>query len=585
MSDNFSTSVEKLSTSIEKLSTSVEKLSTSVEKLSTFIEKFKSHNDKGSSSQCETDLCNSIDRAFSALEGAPKEPPDIRKDDILFIKMEGRCPHEETDMALSKMFKMRMKNEHMKSFFESEYFVNDGTEEEPNFVSVNPRKGKTWEPIGFKVEYGFAGDTNVYVVSIIGRLDSVMIDLGNAFLMPRGFRVIIYANDNELKMRVSGFLPKFGNLMDRNVPIVADDSPLHGAVKSITFTEKMSGFLGMACALLINGKVYWLISSKNACTNEYSEWACELICPYLASPLGQVAVLEGMTLCFEVMSKNDMTHGSIVDNEGVILTCISSDRDVKGDGLPGKFVSYMPFDDMREFALKYGLPITDLYVVDKEDLNRFLPMLHDIRDYAEYNDLLKLLSSFEGVNVLKGNVSHLTILGECIEGLVFHKHYADGKIETTKFKFPNYVIRTMVIRTVLQKFEKDLGYGLMPYDVKSKEFTKRLLSKAKEIVPRWCQQESVNFWISFIMMCGNHIVDVMDADVTKRVDGKGMFYRDSDDYPVGIWIIVPTKVRNLMTSRAQKSFKELYDQYKHDPISVFGESEYDLSVGNVFKTV
>lgn len=497
---------------------------------------------------------STIEGGVAAAAAAPEQ--DLTDENaIRCVTSLGPC--KDVDVPLRKLCKQvgRLDEGNMlRKFFESKYFTN--TDEK--FVPVDPRaKGtKKGRPsIKFRAETGMAGGTQVDVINVVGNNDNDMIDLGKLFGMPRGFRIILWEEDGVDKMHVSGFRPKFSNVENRNTEITVG-----GDVEYITFTEKMSGFLAMACPLLINGRIFWLFSSKNSCSNEFASLCCTLVKKHITHSLAEIAVASGMTFCFEAMAFDDQAHGSHVYNEGVVLTCISK-LCIGGD----RIVEYLSFSEMREFALKNGLPITDLYVAKKEHLTDVLKGLHDVRDYANYTTFHEFIKSLRGkVELHKGNVSHLDILGECLEGLVFHMHFTNGTMKTEKFKFPNYVYRTMVIRATLEVLAKSLKRALTADDIASSAFMEELVKVAKDIVPRWCQVSSVSFWLNYVTYMGLEIQKTVTEAVKngRCVDGRATYLLDHNDRPAGVWIITPTSSRARI--EAQQSFKAFFDANKFD---------------------
>lgn len=508
---------------------------------------------------------NALDEAQDALGPLPNTDAASQ---VRFVEGVTRCTDPKTVKAvLGTFFKLANENNgHMWHFLtRSKYFKNVGTRDEPFFESVNPRGGTSGRgSFSFRIDQADVEGTKVYVINVVGWLDSTMIEAGKKYNLPRGFRVILYKNtDGSQVVRFAGFLPKFGNDTDRTTQVEPDAN-----TDKMTFMLKMSGFLGMATALIINGKVFWLISSKNSCSNEFTEWAKDIFKDYLTRKLSQIAALEGWTLCGEMISKYDIKHGAIVKRNGFVLTYVSTDRVPKGKSFWNKFVEGVPFKETREIALEHGLPVTSMYVVKKKHLVEVLAAFHAVRDFMTLKEALAMFEENEHVEVMAGNVTHDELLGICLEGFVAHMHTADGKVKTVKIKFPFYIIRTMVIRQWLWQLEKTLDRALTAADTKDPNFLGDLLSLARDIVPRWCNKSSVNFWVSYVMRCGFMIQSILTENIPNRVPGKEMLVKQENGFEVGSWIVAAEATHKMLSRHGDLTAAAA--AYEQNPDEVFG---------------
>lgn len=520
----------------------------------------------------EDEMIAAMNRAMNSLRETERAFGHLPNTDaakqVRFVEGVTRCDDPEAvKTALGTFFKWAMKdNGHAWNFFTcSGYFKNVGTHEEPFFKSINPRGKVSGRGLfSFRLDEADVEGTKITVINVVGWLDSTMIKAGKEYNLPRGFRAILYKNtDGSQVVRFAGFLPKFGNDADRNTQVKPDAN-----TDRMMLMFKMSGFLGMATALIINGKVFWLISSKNSCSNDFTEWAKEIFNMYLTPNLSYIAALEGWTLCGEMISNNDINHGAIVKRNSFVLTYLSTDRVPKGKLFKNKFVNGVPFEETRKIALDHGLPVTNMYVVPKEHITQFFKDFHAVRDFMTLNDVLVLFKKNKYMVVKKGNITHHELLGNCLEGFVAHMYTADGKVKTVKIKFPFYIIRTMVIRQWLHQLEKTLDRALTAADAKDPSFIRDLLYIARNIVPCWCNSSSVNFWVSYVMRCGFMIQNILIKNVPKRVPGKEMLVKLDDGRKAGSWIVVAETTYMMLLRHGDLAAAAA--AYEKNPDNVFG---------------
>ena len=88
------------------------------------------------------------------------------------------------------------------------------------------------------------------------------------------------------------------------------------------------------------------------------------------------------------------------------------------------------------------------------------------------------------VEIIPGTVTHDKILGDCLEGIVL-KVFKKNDIDIVKYKFVNYVVRTMFFRTVFED-----GYCLVP----------EIKNKIIRFTERWCMhKENYNYWFRYML--------------------------------------------------------------------------------------
>ena len=333
---------------------------------------------------------------------------------------------------------------------------------------------------------------NVYLVMIVSSNDNVLIKMANECGFPRGFPVIWIP---DIYMQYFGFYPKFSNdsrqLVDNNY-IEFDN------VISLTFFKKWSGFLTQVLSFVINGKTYWTITSKNS-ANYQSKFiidAKRLIKPLMTINVIEVMIKKQLHFCAEIISKNDQVHGSAVITESPIITSIGKgkiydlfqqyNKILDGDN---KFVDFYSNDEIIKICNDYNLPCDSSVSINNPDTAKlFIKELSQRRDFMTDTDLELLIQKFinNGLIINKGTISHLDVSGECLEGLVIKMTDANGIVNTKKYKFANYIVRTILLREQFNKF--CFGYDLV--------------TQTKKFVELWCVSETgKKYWYDFALQC------------------------------------------------------------------------------------
>ena len=343
-----------------------------------------------------------------------------------------------------------------------------------NFLS-DPKYFPTNSPKKWKFKFSKdvallkAGDT-LELINVAGFQDNIMVEAAHKYTLPRGLK-ILKLNGSYISY---GFYPKFSNDPDRQDKITVPEN-----TNKLEFFQKYSGFLGLLFGFIHDGDKYLIATSKNSASNEFSENAKEIIQQNLNDDLIDVLCNSNKTLGFEIMSKKDQTHGSLVYNEAAIITCISETN--------GKSLNYYTLDEVIDFAKTYNLPFSTLYSIEgTQNIDTFCRLLFETRDTMTNKSFNDLIESMSCIQTIQGQLTHQNILGNVLEGLVFH-FYDNATKSTVKIKFPNYIIRTMVLRTAFRKLqeEPEIAYNL-----------------TETIVPRWVMsKETEQFWKSFCYLC------------------------------------------------------------------------------------
>ena len=136
-----------------------------------------------------------------------------------------------------------------------------------------------------------------YLITIVGRNDNILIQLGTHHNFPRGFP-IIWRPKQILNMY--GFYPKFEN--DKMEEHGLNKSELDSGIE-INFNFKYSGFLGQVIPFTIDGINYWTTAGKNWTNYIYSEIVRDLMNPIITTELLQILCDNKLHICGETISK------------------------------------------------------------------------------------------------------------------------------------------------------------------------------------------------------------------------------------------------------------------------------------------
>jgi hypothetical protein len=330
---------------------------------------------------------------------------------------------------------------------------------------------------------------NVYLVMIVGSYDELLIRLGQECHLPRGFPILWIP---DVRMHYFGFYPKFDN-DDRQTP---DDLSEFSDVTALRFFKKFSGFLGQLMVFKINENIYWTVASKNSAdhTSEFVQECKRLFTPFIIPKLVTAMSNQNLHICAEMMSKNDQTHGARVINESALVTCIGEGYRVdltkeQPASQFNAFVKYFTHNELVVFCHEYNLHCdTAIVISDKVAAQGFLKALSQKRDSMTDWKLFELISyNYQGKIIgYQGTIGHNNILGNCLEGIVLILSNAKGEHKTKKYKFPNYTIRTMLLREEFENFM----------------FTSQLKEKAQGFVNHWCvTPEGKKYWYKFALQC------------------------------------------------------------------------------------
>lgn len=293
--------------------------------------------------------------------------------------------------------------------------------------------------------------SDLYMVMIVGRQDSILVKLGRLHNFPRGFP-ILWRVDKDI--RFYGFYPKFENDDHTDVTPTSLDN-----VTNIEITKKWSGFLGQVCPFSYEGSNYWTVCSKNSA--EYTDAVDDdsepesqyfftreikrLFEKHITPKNLDILITNRLHICAEVMSKKDQVHGARLLMETPIITAIGSEAS-------DKFVEFVDTDAMLELCKGMHLPFARQYkIAGNTNISKFIGAINSHRDYmtdSRMDAILRTYCPLEGIRSEDQSTSeifHSMVLGEVLEGIVV-KFYTKTSSFRLKFKFPYYTCRTMLLR-------------------------------------------------------------------------------------------------------------------------------------------
>ena len=308
------------------------------------------------------------------------------------------------------------------------------------------------------------GHEGIFIVFVTCHLDRVLIDLAEKYDLPRGFPILWIPGKI---IKFFGFYPKFKNDERQSLENVEEFKNF----ASISITLKISGFLGLLVTIKVGDEIFWTTTSKNSCSADSSfvSDAKEIFEPYVTTALLEEMDSRNITLCAEMLSKNDQKHGYAVKKNIPIITAISigSVLDISPilqetelvDTVIDRFLTFMSPPEMFAFCDVHGLPHFSSYAtMTNESSLAFMMSLGDRRDMMDFNLFTELYQCFD--RIMHGNLDYFECIGDILEGLVMHITMLDGSLVTKKYKFPRYTIRTFVLRDIETSKSSSIDYFL-----------------------------------------------------------------------------------------------------------------------------
>lgn len=124
----------------------------------------------------------------------------------------------------------------------------------------------------------------------------------------------------------------------------------------------------------------------------------------------------------------------------------------KGNKDQYKFVDFLSLSEVHEFCTKHKImSASKQCITGHEECIKFLNIINENRDVMTLKKCEELLKELN-VEVKYGLVDHNEVLGDTLEGFVLFLNHKN----ILKFKFPNYTIRTMMLRSLFKKMDKSI---------------------------------------------------------------------------------------------------------------------------------
>ena len=315
---------------------------------------------------------------------------------------------------------------------------------------------------------------NVYILMFVGHSDHILETLGKKHKLLRGFPAIWIPGEY---MKFFGFRPKFKNI-DKQTQITVE-------YEGIAWFPKLSGFLGHLISFRIGNTIHWTACSKNSSdvTGGFSKDCARIWTPYVTLELLLNLEKNGAHMCAEMLSFNDMTHGSEVFKEDPIVTTMGEgsvfnlSKNSRGELIVNpvkmfdtEFVRFWGFKETIDFCVANNIPVCSATIATHSAAKKFMRLLGENQDKIN-NQLLDLIVSQvikehpNFITVIKGNRNHDQLLGNTIEGIVGHlitksdsdehqdivTQIENGFIDDIlKIKCPKYTGITMCIREAIK---------------------------------------------------------------------------------------------------------------------------------------
>jgi hypothetical protein len=349
---------------------------------------------------------------------------------------------------------------------------------------------QTTDALKFSVAHNKQLDT--YMFTFNGWSDSLMRKYAKTYQFPRGCPVL-WKPGHFIDIR--GFYPKFDN--DEITETGFNTQVLEGA-SSIEFFLKWSGFLIQLFAFEIEGRYYWSVLSKSKADtqNPFVQLGRKLIEPKMTLDLAKELADNHLYLGAEGLSPEDDMHGYIARMNAAIVTCIGQGTyanliSKKNLCFENTIVQYRKHNEITDFCRKYELSCDNAVSIcgDYDVLATFTKLIFARRDFMKLQDFERTFEGFKcqypaACMVSSGTISHETVAGNNLEGMVFSIMEAGGKQTTEKVKLPYYTWRTMFLRTWLGADDFKDGES---HPLANMQFvTAKSLGKMVSFAERWC---------------------------------------------------------------------------------------------------
>lgn len=280
-----------------------------------------------------------------------------------------------------------------------------------------------------------------YIMNFVGITDAFLIKAAQEYGLPRGFPVMWtqHPNGNIFIDNCSGFYSKFEN---KDLTEVSQD--VLKKVNYLRFFRKYSGYLsGAIIVRKEDGTFGYVVVSKNSAnqSSKYIQMSYALWDKILTQDiLAALWELGYGSIWAECMTFGDQYHAAATLKEKIVITGLSR-RIGPSDDRP----MWADLEELFELAKEYGFaesvdpPIT----VSKEKIDEFVRLISTDRWRMTETRFQKLLADLD----LPVDSFHMEVSGDVLEGLVVHFYdEAGNKLQTVKYKFPGYNVRTFFLR-------------------------------------------------------------------------------------------------------------------------------------------
>ena len=306
-----------------------------------------------------------------------------------------------------------------------------------------------------KLQFNLHRESGLYLVMVNGKNDIQLINLAKKFDFPRGC-LVLWSPGHWMDAR--GFFPKFEN--DKPGQVCFDVRLLEGANK-LSFFVKWSGFLGhFLCFRDDKGRLWWTAASKKSADGQ-SPFVISLrkiISHHVALSVVQELADQRLYVGGECMSPDDTLHGYVARKEAFVVTCMGKGTfgmvTPDASGMTSSLMHYWPSNEVQQYCITRGLQCDQLIVVTghfEEIVQQYLLRDRDMMRYHQFQEALEAAqASFpHSIHVTPGNVDYLDVVGDTLEGFVFHVSHGSSAATAVKVKLPFYTWRTMFLRAEL----------------------------------------------------------------------------------------------------------------------------------------
>jgi hypothetical protein len=354
--------------------------------------------------------------------------------------------------------------------------------------------------------------TNLYLVFIIGRNDTVLMELGKSHGMPRGFPIIWH---RKKMLSIYGFYPKFDNddINDATTPPELDAM----SSQEFVINLKYSGFL---CQVL--PFVYITAVNKNGTDSNFHR--C-FDCIRITQDFANALYRRQIGIYGELLSCHDQVHGNRINNDAWIITLMSHFSTVVLDDVAEthghntvfpQFVTPLASDDVRSLCLENNLCIGDVYTTTDRTIVR---NIHAHRNIMTTKLLRSIMAS--NITVLPGNIDHDLICGPVVEGLIIKITNLAGITFFIKMKFAHYVVRTMLLRDIFRVRNADESLAMYVSYLRSLStdpsiIVARYVTEINRFIKRWVLADShgSEFWSRVIIHVFNNLDNIVYRYIT-----------------------------------------------------------------------